>query len=126
MAAKPTALLEATGAYKKNPARRRKGEPKPRLGIGRYPESVVMTPKEVWDELVENICPGVLGNSDRILLETTSHLLSQFRSDPVEFPAAKLTILERCLGKLGMTPVDRTRIVAEQEEAVSPEDEFFG
>ena len=56
----------------------------------------------------------------------TAHLLSQFRTDPVEFPAAKMTILERCLGKLGMTPVDRTRVYAEQEaEKANPEDEFF-
>jgi len=126
MAKKPTALLEVTGAYQKNPQRRKKAEPKPRMGIGRFPKNAPCTPESVWDELVDNICPGVLGNSDRVVMETLAHLLSQFRTDPVEFPAAKMTIMERCLGKLGMTPVDRTRVVAEQaEDKTNPEDEYF-
>ena len=124
---KPTAMHEVTGTYKENPNRRRKGEPKPRMGIGSYPHDAAMTPSGCWDELVDNICPGVLGNSDRMLLELASTLLSEFRQAPSEMQASRITLLERCLGKMGMTPVDRARITAEQEaEKAKPEDEFFG
>ena len=75
----PTSILDAKGAYSKNPSRKRSNEPKPRLGIGSAPsptnESVTFV--SVWDEVVGMVCPGVLGNSDRIALEALCHLLIQ-------------------------------------------------
>ena len=122
---KPTALLEAKGAYKKDPQRRKKGEPSPRMGIGKAPYMPSCDFTAVWDEIVDNVCPGVLGNSDRIHLEMTVNLLCEYRQNPSEMSSAKFTNLMRGLGSIGMNPIDRSRIVAEQDEQQSKEDSYF-
>lgn len=121
----PTALLEAKGAFVKDPQRKRKGEPKPRAGIGKAPEKFSTDFDEVWDEVVDNICPGVLGNSDRIHLEMTVNTLIEYRRDPAGMSASNKQVLKSLLGHMGMNPVDRTRIVAEQKEQQSKEDAYF-
>lgn len=52
---------------------------------------------------------------DRLALELAAQLLAQFRTDPVEFPAAKLVRLEALLGKFGMTPADRAKVGGKKE-----------
>lgn len=125
MNTKPTAVHEAKGSYVKDPQRRRKTEPKPRKGIGSAPVKTSTEFAEVWDEIVDNICPGVLGNSDRIHMEMTVNTLIEYRRDPEGMSAANKTLLKSLLGHMGMNPVDRTRIVAEQEEQQSKEDAYF-
>ena len=122
---KPTAIKEASGAYKKNPSRRKKGEPQPLRGIGKAAESRNVEYSAVWDELVNDIPPGVLFCSDRVWLEIAVTLLCEFRQMGSEFSGAKLNQLQKALSHLGMSPVDRTRIVAEQAEESSKEDEYF-
>ena len=124
----PTSILDAKGAYKKNPSRKQSGEPKPRMGIGSAPTVTNASVEfaSVWDEVVGMVCPGVLGNSDRIALEAMCHLLIQFRLDPLDFPATKLSRLEALLGKFGMTPADRAKIkISDDDEPEKPEDQYF-
>lgn len=72
------------------------------------------------------VCPGVLGNSDRLALEVLCHLIIQFRTDPVEFPAMKLSRMEAIMGKFGMTPADRNKIkMPSDEPEKKPEDAYF-
>ena len=125
MSRKPTAILEAKGAYVKDPQRRRKSEPKPLRGIGEARPSRSCDYIKVWDELVNDIPPGVLFCSDRVWLEIAVTLLCEFRELGSEFSGAKLNQLQKALSHLGMSPVDRTRIVAEQEENSSKEDAYF-
>lgn len=54
---------------------------------------------------------GVLGEADRLALETLTRLVYVMRSDFEEMSAAKLSQLSTMLGKFGMTPSDRTKIV---------------
>ena len=122
---KPTAIMEATGAFKRHPERRRTGEPVPRKGVGAAPERLSSDFAEVWDELVDNICPGVLGNSDRIHLELTATLLCQYRADPVNFSAAQYRNLMTMLARLGMNPSDRTRLSVMPETEEDPFDKYF-
>ena len=80
----PKAVLEISGAGKKNPARlkARENEPEPTGGIGeppaRWKKPCSIMPgarEEIWREYVSEALPGVLGNSDRgflaILCEET-------------------------------------------------------
>ena len=122
---KPTALHEASGSYVKNPQRKKKGEPQPRAGIGPARPEPSRDYADVWDELVDSICPGVLGNSDRIWLEITTRLLCEYRQDPTGMSSAKINQLQKGLSHLGMSPVDRTRITAQEQEKVSKEDGYF-
>lgn len=123
----PTAMNEASGTYEKNPARKktRANEPKPNRPIGGPPEVANTAPGKIWYEILDSIPPGVVFDSDRMHLQILCHLISQFRLDPVDFPASKLTIINTMLAKLGMNPADRSRVVAEQASDDSPEDEFF-
>jgi hypothetical protein len=122
---KPTALHEASGTYVKDPQRKRKSEPHPRAGIGPAKPDASCDFSDVWDELVDSICPGVLGNSDRIWLEITTRLLCEYRQNPTELSSAKINQLQKGLSHLGMSPVDRTRITAQEQEKKSKEDAYF-
>lgn len=112
---KPTAIKELSGAYKKDPQRRPKGEPKPRMGIGPAPAWMNEHQKKIWDEYVDIIAPGVLKNMDRMVLELTVRLTEEMRLG--EITASKIGNLLACLQKLGMSPVDRQKIQIEQPKA---------
>lgn len=123
---KPSAIHEVLGSYTRNPGRKRKNEPAPRMGIGDFPENASADPAECWREICSHICPGVLGNSDRFAVEIAARCLAEYRSAPELYPAAKLKILESMLTRLGMTPADRSRVVAYQAEGESdPADAYF-
>lgn len=122
---KPTALHKLTGAHKKDPQRARSNEAKPRLGIGSAPVNANAGFSDIWDEVVDNVCPGVLGNCDRIHLEIVCRLISQFRLDPEGISSAKIGMIEKMLGKLGMNPIDRIKITVPEGDEKNPEDEYF-
>jgi hypothetical protein len=122
---KPTVLHNLTGAHKKNPNRARSNEAQPRMGIGESPKHPSVDFADVWGEVVDSVCPGVLGNSDRLHLEIVCHLICQFRLNPEETSAAKVLIIEKMLGKLGMNPIDRIRIVIPEEQEQAKEYAYF-
>ena len=95
------------------------------MGIGKAPTNPSVSFADVWDEVVDNICTGVLGNSDRLHMEIVCHLICQFRLNPEETSAAKVLIIEKMLGKLGMNPIDRIRIVVPEDQEKKPEDTYF-
>jgi hypothetical protein len=121
---KPSAIHELTGSYKVNPGRRNRSEPKAG-DIGPPPKHLTAQERAVWAELVSCIAPGVLMSSDAHALELLARLIAQSRTD-AEFPASKLNTAVALIGRFGMTPGDRTKIVAappEQED--NPAAQFF-
>ena len=110
----PTNVLDARGAFKKNPQRRRQdAEPSGQLGAA--PAHLECEALQAWEEIKRSAPRDVLTESDRLALEVAAQLLAQFRTDPVEFPAAKLVRLEALLGKFGMTPADRAKVGGKKE-----------
>lgn len=95
------------------------------MGIGTAPVNASAGFSDVWDEVVSNVCPGVLGNCDRLHLEIVCRLISQFRCDPEGTSSAKIGMIEKMLGKLGMNPIDRIKITVPQDEEPRPEDAYF-
>ncbi len=108
---KPTAILEMSGAYEKNPSRRRANEPDTGRGVGPAPNSWDDEKKKVWDEIVSNCAGGVFQSSDRHMMEVLCTLLLEFRKNPSEFGGRKYPVLMTLLSKCGMTPSDRSRVV---------------
>lgn len=106
---KPTKVLEITGAFKRNPNRKRPGEPIPTGGIGPYAKGS-LDKAEIWDEIVGQCAPGVLTNADRLALEIAVEYVHQFRTNPVKFSAARIHVLVALLGRFGMTPADRAKM----------------
>ena len=120
----PTYINEVRGTYVRNPARKPKGEPQPREGIGSAPEHLSDEAQGAWDEICDIIPPGVLFCSDRILLEITCNLVAEFRANPQEFKTSRISMLLTGLSRMGLNPSDRGRIVAIEEESVSKEDSY--
>lgn len=109
----PTAIHELKGSFDKNPQRRRKGEPKPKSGIGPAPSHLGEYEQRVWDELVGIALPGVLGDVDRWAVEMAVRLMAEMRASPETFTAGKYGHLISCLSRMGMTPSDRTKLAVQ-------------
>lgn len=105
----PTKVLEMRGAFKKNPNRARE-DAQAAGELTDPPEHVTDSVLQAWREIVQYAPLGVMTDSDRLSIEVAANLLSQFRADPVEMPAAKLARLEAMLGKFGMSPADRAKV----------------
>lgn len=105
----PTNVLNARGAFRKHPERKR-SDPEPSAPLSAPPDHLNDTARECWAEIAEAAPVDVLTESDRIAIEIAAQLLAHFRQDPAEFPSTKLLRLEVLLGKFGMTPADRSRV----------------
>jgi hypothetical protein len=105
----PSYLLENRGAYKKNPNRKR-NDPVDDRALGDPPEHLNKSERAAWLELAGNALPDTLGRADRTTLELTVSLLLKLRSGAAM--ASELSLLATQLAKLGMSPADRSRVVA--------------
>ena len=117
---KPTNVLQMKGAFKKNPGRKRASEPVPTGGIGPAPEALSKRQRTIWDEIVAICPPGVLGNTDRIALEALVRLLEEFRHNYVEFPGSRMSQLVSLMGRFGLTPSDRSKIIVPKGKGKNP------
>ena len=121
---KPTALLEASGAFIHNPQRRRdrENEPVPTSPLGDPPETMSAVQKRMWIEFAAEIPPGVAFNSDRALLEMAVRLRSKLRSGKAS--GGEYACLITCIREMGMTPVSRSKVKAVVEKEKDEWDEF--
>jgi phage terminase small subunit len=98
------------GSLKHNSGRYagRENAPQPTKEIGPAPKWFSKELKAIWREMVAAIPPGVVGNSDRILLEITCQLTNTMRIGIAT--SQEMAQLTSCLGKLGLTPSDRQKM----------------
>jgi len=118
----PTPLKVIKGTARK--CRLNPNEPKPNKDVGAPPKHLTAPQKKVWKELVDQIPHGVLGDSDRVIVEITSVLLADFRLCKGHIPASQLGHLRGCLTSLGMTPSDRSKVSATGGKKKNPWDEL--
>lgn len=111
---KPTAVLELTGAFKKDPQRKRPNEPKPSGSLGEPPADFDRDLKANWRELACMVPAGVLTNADRWLVELACRTMQHVRKDIAL--ASERNLLLSCLSRMGLTPADRSRIAVPQEK----------
>lgn len=115
----PTNLLELSGAFDKNPQRRRR-DPKSSGPVGAAPVSLNEVERAIWNELRRQAPDKVLTAADRCLLEIVCRLMARFRlagttipgTDRIFLPLSngELNALMQGIAKLGFTPVDRAKI----------------
>ena len=117
---KPSALKAIAGTDQKNKDRLNPNEPVPVRGIGPAHKSLSEYEFEIWDEVVGISYAGVLGEADRIALEMMCRLIAEMRLDFTEMTAAKITQLSQLIGRFGMTPSDRTKIVIPKGQEQNP------
>jgi phage terminase small subunit len=107
---KPTAVLEASGAFDHNPSRRRAraNEPKPAGPVGDPPAWLQLREKKCWTELVEAAPAGVLAKSDGIALATACVLFASIKARKAS--AAQYNQFRQYLQQLGMTAASRSNV----------------
>lgn len=123
---KSSAVLEISGAFRKNPGRRRarEAEPKVSAGLGDPPEEWVAdaahNPRcaallKIWNKIVgqDQACLKVLNASHRMLVENTCKL--QYKIDRAVMGYGKATSgdyaqVSANLARMGMTPVDSPHV----------------
>lgn len=110
----PTNVLDARGAFKKNPQRgaARENEPEPNGDIGEPPQGITLDQHEAWKEIVACAPEGVLCKADRIALRVAATLYAEFIRNPADMPAARIARLDSILARFGMTPADRSKVGA--------------
>jgi hypothetical protein len=127
----PTSILEARGAYKKNPqrAKARENEPVITDPIGPYPESFVGESSErtrlraIWDELVADAADGVLNRSHRMHLEATCRLMLKVRGGYAK--TGDFANLNKFLTQMGMNPAAQSTVRGAKKDD-GKEDSVFG
>jgi hypothetical protein len=118
---KPTAILELTGAFKRNPQRKRAraGEPIATGETGCPPVHFDEPLSAIWYEIIGVVPAGVLTAADRILLELTCTLIQGLRTQTSE--RGDKALLKSCLASLGMSPAERSRISVPRQPEVLDE-----
>ena len=116
----PSAVLEARGAFAKDPGRRREDfdaggfDPAP-------PKYFTVKQKAVWDEIVGVLPASVLQATDRMAVELAARLIANFRALPDrDVSMAQVAQIRTALAVLGMTPADRSRVSAKKDTPANP------
>lgn len=120
----PTKILDARGAFKTHPERKREGEPEVKAPIGSPPDSLSELEKSAWHEIVSDAPMGVLTAADAKAVELAARLLAESRTDWENFTVGKIGRLQAFLGQFGMTPSDRAKMSIEKPKDVNPFDSF--
>jgi hypothetical protein len=122
----PSAVLEARGAFDKDPARRRED-----FAAGEFspapPDYFTEPQRAVWDEIVAALPASVLQATDRIAVELAARQVAHFRVMPdADVTAAQLAQIRTALAVLGMTPADRSRVSAKKDAPTNAFAEMIG
>ena len=121
---KPTEILKLNGAFKENPNRTRPVGAKSKRALGMPPKRLSEAELEVWVEIEGNAADGVLTSADRYVLELMARLVARLRADWLT--GAEMSQLTWCISHLGMTPSDRSKVLADGgDPEASPFDEFM-
>jgi hypothetical protein len=80
--------------------------------------------KQVWHELANGIPAGVATRCDRIIVELTARLIISMRESKLPTPALASQI-RACLGSLGCTPADRSRVKVEESKVADDDSDFW-
>ena len=120
---KPQEIRELHGTADRNKHRDNQNQPADTRGIGPAPDHFTELQSDTWDYLVSVMFAGVLKISDRPTMEMMTVLFYRFRHGDYEensvCPAlngVELSRLDSLMGRYGMTPSDRTKIVVPKQE----------
>jgi len=109
-----TNILDARGAFKKNPDRARPKEPKPKGKFRKTPPThLTDLQKTCWKEIVKQVPPGVLTEADQVTFEIIVILFAEFRLKGAKMSAAHLTRMTAMMGRIGLDPAGRAGLVVD-------------
>jgi phage terminase small subunit len=118
---KSSAQHELSGSYRVHPERKRarQFEPKPAVGLGEAPALLEPDEVSVWEQLKLETVPGHLTVSDRLCVEMFCRAVARYRRG--EAKGFDVSLICKGWTVLGITPADRSRIVAETDHQTPEE-----
>ena len=105
-----TAVLDARGAFKNHPDRKRDNEPVPE---GEFPEAfnhLTDEQKAMWNEVKSVVPAGVLTSADPYNFEVLIKLILGFREKGLKLAPNLMTRLSTELDKFGLSPSGRAKL----------------
>jgi len=122
---KPTAILEATGAFDKNPNRKRPLEPIAE-GEALKPKYLKGLASRLWDEFIPKLTKmGTLKAVDGPGLATWCCLEAEFEEDPGRMTASRITQKRAYEERFGMSAGARAKISLEDGKSGDPAEKYF-
>jgi hypothetical protein len=120
----PELKAKVSGAEIKNPQRHRNRKaPDPASPIGEPPDWMGGEQRIVWKAFAAEL--PWLNGSHRAVLEIATTIRARLVSGE-EVGVQALNLLRQCLGQMGATPADATKVTLPDGESDDPEDKFFG
>ena len=118
----PTAILESRGSFigHKNRKEARAGEPVVTKRLGSPPKTFTDEQKKLWREFAKIVPPGVATYADRWAVEIVVCAMAKFRAGTIS--GTETGHLTSLLSRFGLTPADRSRVVATL--APAPDDDW--
>ena len=108
----PTAILESRGSFINHKDRRdaRAGEPVVTKKLGGPPKIFTDEQRKLWHEFAKIVPAGVATYADRWAVEIVVCAMAKFRAGTI--CGAETGQLTSLLSRFGLTPADRSRVVA--------------
>jgi phage terminase small subunit len=107
---KPTAVLDASGAFINHPDRKRPNEPQADRPLGSPPKYLSPEEKKIWKEISAKLLPGVAFESDREAFEMLVRLTHKMRTNFAAMMASDRAQLINLYARFAMTPADRSKV----------------
>ena len=117
---KPTALLEASGAFKHNPKRRRPGEPEPQGPLDPPPDWFNGVQLAEWNYVITQCPKGVLTSADWLAVRTIAILGAKVRRGTAKI--GEINLHNKILGQFGMTASSRNSVSVPADDEPNPFD----
>lgn len=101
--------------------------------LGDPPEHFTRTQREIWFELALQVPDGVLTVADRMMVEIYCGLVARHRGGvnadgetvyPEVLKASEYELILKLLGRMGLTPADRSKIKAPTRDKQNAQDTF--
>ena len=111
-----TAILDARGAFQKNPDRNRQDPKVSKPFPMRAPSCLTPLQVKSWHWLVKQVPDGVLTGADQATLHLAACLWAEFQARPDEMPTARIAQMRGVMGTLGLSPSDRAKLAVKPEK----------
>ena len=103
-------ILEARGAFRKDPQRLRQDAKGTGAFPSRAPSELTDSQKAAWHKLRKMAPPGLWTASDQTAAWIAACLWDEFLRSPATMPTSRVAQLRGLFASLGLDPVARTRL----------------
>jgi hypothetical protein len=105
-------VLTMSGAVAHDPQRYRDRTDGPECpnALGAPPAHLSAKQKAIWNELVSQVPEGMLRSPDRFLVEVVCKMMARSRDPEHIMVPTEINGLVMALGKLGLNPIDRSKV----------------